>query len=453
MLSTRRTRFLRFLFCAGWIGTLIWAFRQGVRVPGSSPEHLLGLLIPTYLAVWGPYFLLSQSRPGQTVLRFALCTGSILASLVLFEAAGVLGLVDYRALFATPTPPWKRPGNRPDAELLYIKEGPRQFRPFFRGAEMARMRGVSGGHVYQCAVHLDSNGFRNPQDLASADVVVIGDSFIEGLQVAEDELLTTRLSQRLGRTVANLGRTGYGPQQELCVLRRYGLGLHPRTCIWAFYEGNDLQDLNFYEAQQKNLRYIVSESRSRSLYGESFTRNSLGFVIHTWITPDPGLDSRLHTGWFTDQAGREHAVYFATGIQHGEEGPALPRKSCVEMNKFRDVLQEAGALCKRNGVKLIVAFIPAKFRICREFCRFEPGSPCLSWPTDDLPRVLQAKVHDVSTEIGYLDLTPHFRARTAAGSLLYLADDTHWSPEGHRAAANAFATHLDDSILPRDTTP
>ncbi len=90
----------------------------------------------------------------------------------------------------------------------------------------------------------------------------------------------------------------------------------------------------------------------------------------------------------------------------------------------------------------MVAFIPAKFRVYREFCRFAPDSPCLTWQLDGLAQALEATVSQVSPEIGYLDLTTKFRAETAKGSLLYLADDTHWSPEGHLAAANAIADYL-----------
>ena len=44
-----------------------------------------------------------------------------------------------------------------------------------------------------------------------------------------------------------LGHSGYGPQQELVVLKRYGLRLHPRTVIWTLFEGNDFSDAERYE--------------------------------------------------------------------------------------------------------------------------------------------------------------------------------------------------------------
>ena len=81
--------------------------------------------------------------------------------------------------------------------------------------------------------------------------------------------------------------------------------------------------------------------------------------------------------------------------------------------------------------------MPAKFRVLRDFCAFEVDSPCLAWPVDDLPGAVREVVADVSPAIGFLDLTPTFRRDARAGRLPYLADDTHWSAEGHRSAAVA----------------
>jgi hypothetical protein len=55
------------------------------------------------------------------------------------------------------------------------------------------------------------------------------------------------VARLLDCTVANLGQSAYGPQQELAVLKRFGASLGPRLCIWTFYEGNDLDDVERYE--------------------------------------------------------------------------------------------------------------------------------------------------------------------------------------------------------------
>src|SRR3954447_19218100 len=277
----RLARRLGILFSIAWSGAVALALRIGATARDANPEHLLGLSIASYLAAWGPFLLLSRRSPAGKAARFAALTASILTCVAAFEAPALLGLLDYRTVFATPTPPWRRPGNRPDPDLIFAREGPREARQRFQGAELHGLRGASPWKTYVTDVRLDRDGFRNPTDLGRADLVVIGDSFIEGLHVSAPELVTARLSESTGRPVANLGRTGYGPQQELQVLRRYGLPRRPRTCVWAFYEGNDLQDLDGYEADRKNLRRIVHESRWRALYGRSFTRNVLSFAIHS----------------------------------------------------------------------------------------------------------------------------------------------------------------------------
>ena len=120
-----------------------------------------------------------------------------------------------------------------------------------------------------------------------------------------------------------------------------------------------------------------------------------------------------------------------------------PRRDSPAMEAVRDTLAEAHAACARRGVELVVAFVPAKFRVYRDLCTFEEHSPCRDWPVDDLPDALREAVASISPEIGYLDLTPRFRSAAARGALPYLPDDTHWSPEGHREAAEAVAEFLD----------
>jgi hypothetical protein len=48
----------------------------------------------------------------------------------------------------------------------------------------------------------------------------------------------------------------------------------------------------------------------------------------------------------------------------------------------------------------------------------------------------------ISPEIGFLDLGETLHARAASGELVYLLDDTHWTPAGHAAVARALHTYL-----------
>ncbi|MDG3004011.1 alginate O-acetyltransferase AlgX-related protein [Paludisphaera mucosa] len=442
----RRRRAVRVLVYASWLGVLGLALRIGGTAFDTNPEHLVGLLGLAYLAAWGPYFVFSPHGPAGTLGRFALCTGALGLALGAMEVPAMLRLVDYRVVFTAPTPPWQRAGNGPDPDLIYVRRPHQKTRFRYDGAELYGLRGAKPWRRYNCELVTDAHGFRNPTDAARADVVVIGDSFIEGLHVEADALVTSQLAEMLGRSVVNLGRTGYGPQQEANVLRRYGVALKPSACVWAFYEGNDLQDLHEFDANRKNLRYILDERRSDGVYGRSFVRNGLGFAIRNWLRPDATRPAAAYTGLFTDRDGREVPMVFGTGIQHGAGGPEFPRGTSPELERIRAILADARALCREHGVDLVVAFVPAKFRVYRDLCRFAPDSPCTAWPSDDLPDDVGRVVAGLGPDVGFVDLTPPFRAAAEAGGLVYLPDDTHWSEEGHRLAAEALAPVLESRL-------
>jgi hypothetical protein len=437
-----RRRVVRVVFSASWLAALAAALRTGATAIDVNPEQLLALLAAVYLAAWGLVFFLSGRGPEGNAARFAVCSAAMVTGVGLIEVPALAGLVDYRAIFHTPTPPWRRPGYRPDPELIYARTGPRRSRETFQGAELHQLRGAPSGQTYTCDLKLDHNGFRNPAELTRSEVVLVGDSFIEGLHVAAPELISARLSAALGTTVANLGRSGYGPQQEWHVLRRYGLPLRPRTLVWAFYEGNDLQDVSAYDSYQRDLPWILRGDAPAGFPARSCTRNALAFAIRTWLRPPPTRPARRFCGRFLARSGEPVTMYFATGVQHGDGGPALPRSGATELNRMRDILAQAHDLCRRQGVDFVVVFIPAKYRVYREHCRFDQDAACRDWPVDDLPRALGTLVASVSGAIGYLDLTAHLSAKALAGELLYLPDDPHWSADGHRAAASALADYL-----------
>ena len=91
--------------------------------------------------------------------------------------------------------------------------------------------------IYVADHQYDRNGYRNDRDLDRAPIVLIGDSFLEGYKITQAELLSNKLADIMGEDVANLAQAGYGPQNQLDVLRDIALGLEPRIVVWVFFEG------------------------------------------------------------------------------------------------------------------------------------------------------------------------------------------------------------------------
>lgn len=435
-------RAMRWGFHAIWVIAVVSALRLGAGAFDTTPEHLIGLIGLAYLAAWGPFFVFSIHGPVGTLARFALCTGAVGLMLAAVELPAYFRLIDYRIVFATPTPSWMRTGNVPDADLIYVREPHQSTRFRYDGSELYGLRGATPWRRYVCELSTDSHGFRNPVDFNRADVVVIGDSIIEGLHVNAKDLMTAKLSELTGLGVANLGRTGYGPQQEAVVAERFAIPLKPRVCVWSFYEGNDLQDLNEYDANRKSVERLLNRPRGAETYGRSFLRNGAGFVIRKVIHPSPTRPADSHAGLFAASRGRDVRMYFDTGVQHGSGGPDFPRGNSEEFRRVQAILSSVRSLCRENGVALVVAFVPAKLRIYRDLCRFGADSPCPSWPSDDLPDDFRSLAERLGPDVTFVDLTMPMREAAEQGKVVYLPDDVHWSEEGHQVAAEALASVL-----------
>ncbi len=448
----RRRRALRLAAWAGWLALVFQGVRAGAAATDTNPEHLAGLLALGYLAAWGPFFIFSPHGPAGTFGRFAVCSTALLLTLAAVEVPARLGLLDYREMFATPTPSWQRRGNAPDAELIYVRKPHQKSRLRYVGGDLYGLRGAKPWKHYDRELATDARGFRNPIDLATADVAVVGDSFVEGLHVEAGDLMTARLAGLLGRPVANLGRNGYGPQQEAAVLKRYAMPMKPGVCIWSFFEGNDLHDLHEYDDNRKNLGRILDVRRAESPYARGVVRNGLGFVLRNFISPASTKPGDSHRGMFTDRDGREVAFYFNSGIQFDVSEPPFPRGGSDELKRVGSILAEARDVCRANGVELVVAFVPAKLRIYRDLCRFAPGSPCPAWPSDDLPDDVRRLVGGLGPDVGYVDLTPALHTAAEAGEIVYLPDDPHWAEAGHRVAAEALAPELARRLARSDRT-
>ncbi|MEX1231879.1 MAG: SGNH/GDSL hydrolase family protein [Planctomycetaceae bacterium] len=126
----------------------------------------------------------------------------------------------------------------------------------FCGSRLAP--GASGVWITEGFGHVSINslGFRGPEvSAAKSDdvyrIAVLGDSFIEALQVDEPFTFRSQLEQQLNSSrkpgdrryeVINAGVSGYGTAQELQMLRHYVLPLKPDAVLLAFFPENDIRN-------------------------------------------------------------------------------------------------------------------------------------------------------------------------------------------------------------------
>src|SRR5262249_17436534 len=114
------------------------------------------------------------------------------------------------------------------------------------------LRGVSvKTGMFNVPVQVNSIGFRDREHTINKQtgmcrVVLVGDSFVEALQVRFEESITAQLESQLrshGKNceVISFGVSGAGTAREYLALREYGLKYKPDLVLLLFV-GNDFSD-------------------------------------------------------------------------------------------------------------------------------------------------------------------------------------------------------------------
>jgi len=370
----------------------------------------------------------------ENVRRLLLLAGSAIFTLLMLELLGWARILDYESLIGSGPHDIFSDTNRSDPELLHVHPPHSHFSGVARGGNFAANFRIPSSKMtaYRWDVNYDHHGFRNDVDLKNADIVVIGDSFVESTITPTAQLTTSLLANLQGKVVANLAQYGYGPLEELAVLKRYGLPLQPRTVVWMFSEASDLKDVIHYE-------HVIAERRKpprpSTFWERSFTRTALArlrVALRHALRPSGAKRSALVEA----PSGEKRTTYFLYS------SPPLSRQDLGALEQTALTLATAHQFCAAQGARLIFVFIPTKFRVFRPYCQFPQESECRLWDLSDLPQRLQRALESISPEIGYLDLTPDLAAAVKRGELPFFDDDDHWSPDGHKIAAEAINDYL-----------
>jgi hypothetical protein len=390
----------------------------------------LGVAV-TYIALWAIVAVWTTASPRQVLIRALATTGTATVLLGLLEMTAMLGLMSYASLF--------QPTGLTDS---FILDGELSFRRPPGQSWTGRVRGdvISSWNLPQprpkeISFTTDARGFRNRTERDQADVVLLGDSYVEGWYVSDDDTSATVLEQRLGRPVSNLGVSGYGTAQQLVVLRRYALAMNPKLVAWFFFEGNDLYDDQEFENMLAYLEdHDIEDVGSNPPSGfdwsryrrASFVTNAYG-LLRRISHPLVQMPLPAH-GRYRDQTDTLRQVFF-----HDYAALTFTDYEHERFETTKSAFREGVALAREQGVAVALFFIPMKFRVYGELCSFDPDSPCRRWTPWDLP----SRFLTFCAEEGLhcVDLSEPMHAAAAAGRLLYAQEDSHWNPEGHAFVA------------------
>jgi len=342
---------------------------------------------------------------------------------------------------------------------------------------------VSDGARHRFEFRTDQEGFRNLSTRESFDVAALGDSFTDAMTMAADASWPAQLERRLGLAVQNYGTAGFGPQQELFVLRDYVAAHRPRLVVLAFFAGNDIFDAEAFEefersggtAQRAAAGWRIKEvvSRADTWYVVSALRASAAWLgkqeattiavkaVEAASAPRASVGpASFDRGMFTVPLG-DRVLRFAfmppylNTLNFSEDVLAARRGWTLTRRTINAMQQDAHAF----GAEFVVMFLPFKSQVYlplleRTFSHDDLRSAFEFYLKDGPVPNIEAMARNrlaqnrlmrrlcAESAIPFLDTTGILQAHVESGENMFFPDESHLNEAGQAAVAEALAAFL-----------
>lgn len=283
----------------------------------------------------------------------------------------------------------------------------------------------------------DDLGFRNlGRDYSTAGIFFVGDSFVWGSWVAQEETLVSRVEAELGEPVINLGVGSYDFLRYRVLFEHFVARYRPRIAALGIFP-NDLATPSQLAPGEAGVgeKYYGSrwvQYQSYPAYKKTLTHN-----LFRWITTGAGPSS--------DQYNRR----LASDLQLASNGLTLFRyrgasrdylENPEALSWVRSSVDRVVEISTQNGVKLAIFLFPTKESTYKsEYLRLFPESA--DYLSNEEEGYRQIREQAQSHGVPCVDLTPLFR-ELGKGTNLYFQLDPHWNPAGNEAAARVVAETL-----------
>ena len=484
-------------------GTVVWSdLRIEETFPWWPHAVMLGLLLAlgwmlprshaTFAVDWSARerFLLVRAGAAGAAVLFALTALEVGLRVAAWASPSLMAVERSRLGEVAPDPHWMdspRYGRIPRPHRDAVGE--------WTLGDIVRMGFVppemSPALLHRFPVRTDGDGFRNDPARPGNEVAALGDSFTDALTLPVELAWPARLEAGLGRSVRNYGVAGFGPQQELRVLRDHALPRRPRVVVVAFFAGNDIPGAALFDEFERSggsgsfgvsgwpfKRVVARFDRS---YAFLLAQRLLGPDVHAAGSDTAVPGGRRFDAVFSGEDPDAPRVVrpsfdrgmFALPVGEGTLRFALmpPYLNLLNLGRAeleahpgwaltRRALREMDGACRAANARLVVMFIPSKSQVYLPLLEraFAPRdlrrALAFSLPRDpwgvDVKRLSRNRLVQnemvggfCRTEgIAFLDLTPDLSRVAERGQSVYFPDDSHWNARGHQVAADRLARFL-----------
>lgn len=248
----------------------------------------------------------------------------------------------------------------------------------------------------------DKIGYRNDAFVEEADVLIIGDSFIAGTGISQEDLLSNRLKAKFGKElkVYNMAPSSF---TKFDYFLRLGIVKKPKLIVFAMVERH--MPAVFYTKRiggvKSKLVPIPAAGEASALLDRAFRFSSL-----KWLN----ARIRGYKGNGRPAVG-DSTVFFLEGSSQKHKESDLKRAV--------KVLQSYQQYCDTHQIEFLFLPMPDKETVYYELVPFDK-QPTYLFQLDSLVR--DAKIATINTLGLYNDYRKHNK------DLLYQKDDSHWTP-------------------------
>ena len=251
----------------------------------------------------------------------------------------------------------------------------------------------------------DKLGYRNDKFIKNADILFIGDSFIEGSSLSQDEIISNRVHSNFGKNIKvyNMAPSSiydFDKYLKLGILKK------PKLLIFSIVERNVPPPMLLY----KNPKY----SKFKNIIEEAFEIGNINVYIDKAF-------KQFSVKWLRARINKESGIgvpaignskmVFLNGISQ--------RQNESELNLTKNSIISYKKYCDSLGIKFVFLPMPNKETVYYEIVPFEK-QPNYLFELDSL--LQNANVTTINT----LKIYNNYRKNNT--KLLYHLDDTHWNP-------------------------
>ncbi|MDK1385963.1 GDSL-type esterase/lipase family protein [Sinorhizobium sp. 8-89] len=401
----------------------IYALLNYQLFAAEAPHFVRYVLIPGLLAI--AFFAVGLFAKPRFSALVGICGSSVLLALFLFEAMHTVSVVSVRLGML---------GQLSEAQAETLKRNKNVVPGFtLRGLNRlsgtdelseALLSGFPSTQVVLCtsksgvvSYTADRYGFNNPDDVYNhrVDLMLLGDSFVEGFCLPPGEDLASRLRAG-GLSTASIGIRGNGPLIELATLGRFGEILRPRHVMMVFFEGNDWENLE-RELAVPWLRTALSPDADYGLQttAQETMRQARSILAERQSAGVTSVQLFTKTALLRNFVALQQTLT-RLGLVYPKITPDNP--------EFRRILHRAKALTESWGGSFTLVYVPRIDRFIGPFSSDRPFDP------------LRRKVRDAAAAEGIEVIDIHEAIRAQAEPILMYAPDAHFNPAGAKFAAN-----------------